>query len=130
LSDELVPTTTINTDNDRLNTSAENNNNDNVQYNTTESDVIQSDSSPLHLLNQLKPDTQFEEITDEIISERHEFKFAIIVDNQRFIGSGQSKEIAKTKAAELALEKLFDMCFDKQGKINQYHVLINRSFML
>jgi dsRNA-specific ribonuclease len=129
LSDELVPTTTINTDNDRLNTSAEINNN-NIQYNTTESDVIPSDSSPLHLLNQLKPDTQFEEITDEIVSERHEFKFAIVLDNQRFIGSGQSKEIAKTKAAEFALEKLFGMCFDKEGKINQYHVLINRSFML
>ena len=47
----------------------------------------------------------------------------IIIDNQRFIGTGKSKEIAKTRAAEFALEKLFDMCFDKKGKINHYHAL-------
>jgi dsRNA-specific ribonuclease len=41
---------------------------------------------------------------------------AVIVDGQRFIGTGRSKKIAKTKAAQLALEKLFGMCFDKEGK--------------
>ena len=82
---------------------------------------IQSGYSPLYLLNQLKRDAQFEEITDESTSsttdgQGREFKFAVIIDGQRFYGSGRNKKIAKTRAAQVALEKLFGMCFDKEGK--------------
>jgi hypothetical protein len=74
--------------------------------------------NPLDLLTKLKKYVQFEEIINEITSEK--FQFAINLDNQRFIGSGSSKQIAKTNAAQIALENLFGMCFDKQGKMNVY----------
>jgi hypothetical protein len=121
-------TTILNTDNDvsNINDTSSSENNDNTQRTTTTSPnvaeprEIQSGLSPLYLLNQLKRDAQYEAILDESLSvstnDPHEFKMAVIVDGQRFIGTGRSKKIAKTKAAQLALEKLFGMCFDKEGK--------------
>lgn len=99
---------------------------------------IQSGLSPLYLLNQLKRDALFEEITDDALSsstvtnEQREFKFAITVDGQRFVGSGRSKKIAKTKAAQLILEKLFGMCFDKEGRLSNIYIyrLINFKIVL
>jgi dsRNA-specific ribonuclease len=88
-------------------------NTDNIQRTTTSPNVvepreIQSGLSPLYLLNQLKRDAQFEAITDEASTssaiEQREFKFAVIVDGQRFIGVGRNKKIAKTRAAQFALE--------------------------
>lgn len=119
-------TTIINTDNDVVNNNStlSNENYDDIQRITSSPNVaepreIQSGLSPLYLLNQLKRDAQFEVISDELSSslttEQHEFKIAVIVDGQRFIGLGRNKKIAKTKAAQLALEKLFGMCFDKEG---------------
>ena len=94
--------------------------------NVTEPREIQSGLTPLYLLNQLKRDAQYETIVDDRTSpvtttEQREFKIAVTVDGQRFLGAGRSKRIAKTKAAQLALEKLFGMCFDKEGM----HHLIN-----
>lgn len=89
---------------------------------------IQSGLSPLYLLNQLKRDAQFEEIVDEASTapvELREYKFAVIVDGQRFLGSGRSKKLAKTRAAQLTLEKLFGMCFDKEGKSSDMLNVIN-----
>ena len=82
---------------------------------------IQSGYSPLYLLNQLKRDAQFEEIIVEpasssLIADQNEFKFTVTIDGQRFVGSGRSKKVARTRAAQVALEKLFGMCFDKEGK--------------
>jgi hypothetical protein len=80
---------------------------------------IQSGLSPLYLLNQLKRDTKFEFIVENstsMIDEQHEFQVVAIIDEHRFVGTGRSKRIAKTRAAQLALEKLFGMCFDKEGK--------------
>ena len=82
---------------------------------------IQSGLSPLYLLNQLKRDARFEEILNDdensaSNNESQDFKFVVIVDDQRFLGVGRSKKVAKTRAAQLALEKLFGMCFDKEGK--------------
>ncbi|CAF1356519.1 unnamed protein product [Adineta ricciae] len=121
-------TTITNTDIDmtNLNASSTTLNTDDILRTTSSPMVvepreIQSGLSPLYLLNQLKRDALFEEITDDALSssetanEQREFKFAITVDGQRFVGSGRSKKIAKTKAAQLILEKLFGMCFDKEG---------------
>ncbi|CAF1257600.1 unnamed protein product [Adineta steineri] len=129
-SESEIPTA-IHTDNNVINTNTSSSssiiNNDNIQRKTSspnniiEPREIQSGLTPLYLLNQLKRDAQFEEITDEVsssaTSEQCEFKFAIIVDGQRFIGSGRSKKIAKTRAAQSILEKLFGMCFDKEGGV-------------
>ena len=86
--------------------------------NIVEPREIQSGLGPLYLLNQLKRDAQYEEILDESSSniEQRDFKMAVIVDGQRFFGSGRNKKLAKTKAAQSALEKVFGMCFDKEGK--------------
>lgn len=132
-------TTIANIDSDAKNdnSSLSNDSNENIQRTTPSPNVvepreIQSGLSPLYLLNQLKRDAQFEEITDEAsssssltTSEPREFKFAVIVDDQRFIGTGRNKKMAKTRAAQLALEKLFGMCFDKEGNILNIHKLIN-----
>ena len=123
--------TTLNTDNDLSNNSsiASTENNDNHPRVTSSPNIaepreIQSGLSPLYLLNQLKRDAQFELLSDHsssssIPTEQHEFKIAVIVDGKRFIGIGRNKKLAKTKAAQLALEKLFGMCFDKEGKKNE-----------
>ncbi|CAF0814270.1 unnamed protein product [Rotaria sp. Silwood1] len=129
-SEATTTTATINTDNNVTNDNSSllSENNDSSQRATQSPNVvepreIQSGLSPLYLLNQLKRDAQFEAITDETsslsttINEQREFKFAVIVDGQRFIGIGRNKKIAKTRAAQLALEKLFGMCFDKEGGI-------------
>ena len=100
-----------------------------VTPNIAEPREIQSGLGPLYLLNQLKRDAQYEEILDDNSSssssnsEQHEFKMVVIVDGQRFVGSGRSKKLAKTKAAQFALEKLFGMCFDKEGKQSVRHFL-------
>ncbi|CAF4702538.1 unnamed protein product, partial [Rotaria sp. Silwood2] len=67
---------------------------------------------------QLKQNFQCEEITNEIISEQNEFKFTIIIDDEHFIGIGENKNIAKTKAAQYALEKLFGMSFNKKDNLS------------
>ncbi len=125
--------TTINTDNDPSATIKPSSSiviNNDIQRTTSSPTIvepreIQSGLSPLYLLNQLKRDAQFEDLTDEASSsstiEPREFKFAVIVDGQRFIGSGRNKKIAKTRAAQLTLEKLFGMCFDKEGKKSNMH---------
>ncbi len=59
------------------------------------------------------------------MKQQREFKFAVIIDGQRFIGVGRNKKIAKTRAAQFALEKLFGMCFDKEGKKSNMQKLIN-----
>jgi hypothetical protein len=117
-------TTILNIDNDGaiINPTSSIENNDQTLRATSSPNVaepreIQSGLSPLYLLNQLKRDAQYEAIlNDGSSNESNEFKMVVIVDNQRFLGSGRSKRIAKTRAAQLALEKLFGMCFDKEGK--------------
>ncbi|CAF3615174.1 unnamed protein product [Rotaria sordida] len=103
-----------NINNNLSNKSIENNNNNNNQSNISES---YENQNPFYILKQLKQNLQCEEITNEIITEQNEFKFTIIIDDQRFIGIGQNKNIAKTKAAQRALEKLFGMCFHKEDSL-------------
>jgi len=134
--------TTLNIDSDRtiINPTSSIENNDQIQGtipspNVAEPREIQSGLSPLYLLNQLKRDAQYEAILNDessaLTNEQHEFKMVVIVDGQRFLGSGRSKRIAKTKAAQLALEKLFGMCFDKEGNKNStMHKLINSERLL
>jgi hypothetical protein len=134
--------TTLNIDSDGtiINPTSSIENNDQIQGtipspNVAEPREIQSGLSPLYLLNQLKRDAQYEAILNDessaLTNEQHEFKMVVIVDGQRFLGSGRSKRIAKTKAAQLALEKLFGMCFDKEGNKNStMHKLINSERLL
>lgn len=83
---------------------------------TTHNNNVKSNEEPFDLLIQRRKDLQYEEITKEISSDSNEFKIAIIINDQRFIGTGSNKHIAKNKAAEYALEKLFGMCFHNEGK--------------
>ena len=97
----------------------------------TEPHEIQSGLSPLYLLNQLRRDAQFEALPDEpsISNEQREFKFAVIVDGHRFIGAGRNKRVAKMRAAQSALEKVFGMCFDKEGTLRNRSSLIDGCLM-
>ena len=121
-STSTATTTNIDDDGTILNPTSSIENNDQIIRTSASPTVIepreiQSGLSPLYLLNQLKRDAQYEEVISEEPSiESNEFKMAVIVDGQRFLGSGRNKRTAKIKAAQLALEKLFGMCFDKEGK--------------
>jgi hypothetical protein len=116
-SNESKSPPTINTDLNLSNTSVENS--DHVQRITASPNIIKPrEIQPFDFLNQLKPDAQFEESTDETTSEQQEFKCTVIIDHQRFIGTGHTKSLAKTKAAQFALEKLFGICSENEGKNN------------
>ncbi|CAF0879386.1 unnamed protein product [Didymodactylos carnosus] len=82
---------------------------------------IQSGMGPLYILNQLKRGAKFELINDNVTTgettEVKEFKFSVMIDGQTFIGIGRSKKLAKTRAAQLGLEKIYGMCFDKEGNV-------------
>ncbi|CAF0751309.1 unnamed protein product [Didymodactylos carnosus] len=122
--DETILTNVIDDSNiDEMNINGVNDNiiaNQNQQQ-SNEPKEIQSGMGPLYILNQLKRDAKFELINDNIISneimpnEVNEFKFSVMIDGQTFIGIGRNKKLAKTRAAQLALEKMYGMCFDKEG---------------
>lgn len=57
----------------------------------------------LDLIYQLKPEARFETTVNDLSSE---FEVALIIDEQRFIGTGEDEAVAKTKAVQLALEKV------------------------
>lgn len=71
----------------------------------------------------MKRDARFEELVDDEKSTNNcngvdqEFRFVVFVDEQKFFGFGRNKKLAKTRAAQSALEKLFGMCFDKEGSV-------------
>lgn len=81
----------------------------------TDSNENQCDKNPFYLLTQLKQNIKCEEIINEQLSESNEFKTTLVVDDQRFIGIADDQNTSKIKAAEYALEKLFGMCFHKEG---------------
>ena len=89
----------------------------NLSTENQESHENQNDLKAFNLLIKLKQNVKYEEITNDTLAESTEHKFVIIIDNQQFIGTGQTRNVARTKAAQSALEKLFGMCFHDEGKI-------------
>ncbi|UJR09750.1 hypothetical protein I4U23_013977 [Adineta vaga] len=67
-------------------------------------------SDEIDYILRLKPNAQFEETTIE----QNEFKFVVRIDDQDFAGVGESREIAKAKATQLASEHLLGICHDKK----------------
>ena len=66
----------------------------------------------LDLVYQLKPEARFETTANDRLSE---FEVALIIDEQRFIGTGGDEKVAKTGAIQLALEKIFGIPSHRQG---------------
>lgn len=69
-------------------------------------------SDDIDRLLQLQPDVQFEEIT----TEEFDHQFIVRFRDQSFVGVHKSKELAKAKAMQLALDNLLAACPDRKGK--------------
>lgn len=65
---------------------------------------------PVLILNELRPRAEYTAVEDER-TETGERKCTVKVDGQTFEAFGHSKKMAKAKAAEMALKKLFGLSF-------------------
>jgi hypothetical protein len=76
-----------------------------VSHETSSTGTAKSDlHESLDLIYQLKPGARFETTVNELFSE---FEVTLITDEQRFTGTGEDETVAKTRAIQLALEKVF-----------------------
>lgn len=68
------------------------------------------EKTPVGLLNELKPGLEYRCISEKG-EQYNKFVMEVIVDNERFEGSGPSKKLAKTAAAKAVLAKIFSISF-------------------
>ncbi|KAK3609882.1 hypothetical protein CHS0354_015075 [Potamilus streckersoni] len=67
--------------------------------------------NPLMILNQKRPGLKYEVVSETGESHAKTFVMSVTVDNEIFKGSGRNKKMAKTRAAKLALTKIFNLEF-------------------
>ncbi|KAK3921835.1 Double-stranded RNA-specific editase 1 [Frankliniella fusca] len=68
------------------------------------------EKTPVGLLNELKPGLEFRCISEKG-EQYNKFVMEVIVDSERFEGSGPSKKLAKTAAAKAVLAKIFSISY-------------------
>ncbi|KAL3836567.1 hypothetical protein ACJMK2_021991 [Sinanodonta woodiana] len=66
-------------------------------------------TNPLMRLNELRPGLKYEVVSETGESHAKTFVMSVTVDDEIFQGSGRSKKLAKTRAAQLALTKIFNL---------------------
>uniref|UniRef100_A0A4W3H7N1 Adenosine deaminase RNA specific B1b n=1 Tax=Callorhinchus milii TaxID=7868 RepID=A0A4W3H7N1_CALMI len=64
------------------------------------------------ILNELRPGLKYEFVSESGESHAKNFIMAVIVDGQTFEGSGRNKKLSKARAAQAALQTLFNMQLD------------------
>ncbi|KAK2856677.1 hypothetical protein Q5P01_005412 [Channa striata] len=69
--------------------------------------------SSVMILNNLRPGLKYDFVSESGDSHAKNFVMSIIVDAQKFQGSGRSKKVAKTRAAQAALSALFNIKLDQ-----------------
>ena len=69
--------------------------------------------SAIMILNELRPGLNYEVIGETGESHDKCFTMVTTVDGERFEGQGRNKKIARTKAAEAALAKIFNLRFSE-----------------
>uniref|UniRef100_A0A3P8W2K6 Adenosine deaminase RNA specific B2 (inactive) n=1 Tax=Cynoglossus semilaevis TaxID=244447 RepID=A0A3P8W2K6_CYNSE len=73
--------------------------------------------SPVALLNELRPGLRYACLSERAEGRRlHSFVMAVRVDGRIFEGCGRSKKLAKTQAAQCALQALFNIRTAPEGR--------------
>ncbi|ESO86787.1 hypothetical protein LOTGIDRAFT_128560 [Lottia gigantea] len=67
--------------------------------------------NPVMILNELRPNLKYEFVSESGESASKTFTMSVTVDNQMFTGSGRNKKLAKARAAQASLKKIFNMDF-------------------
>ncbi|XP_050407486.1 double-stranded RNA-specific editase 1 isoform X2 [Patella vulgata] len=67
--------------------------------------------NPVMILNELRPELKYEFVSESGESSSKTFAMSVTVDNEVFCGSGRNKKLAKARAAQAALKKIFNMDF-------------------
>lgn len=74
--------------------------------------AMNSGKNPVMILNELRPGLKYEFVSESGESHAKNFIMAVIVDGQTFEGSGRNKKLSKARAAQAALQTLFNMQLD------------------
>ncbi|XP_072434608.1 double-stranded RNA-specific editase 1-like isoform X1 [Chiloscyllium punctatum] len=74
--------------------------------------AMTSGKNPVMILNELRPGLKYEFISESGESHAKNFIMAVTVDGRTFEGSGRNKKLAKARAAQGALQTLFNMQLD------------------
>ncbi|KAL3836193.1 hypothetical protein ACJMK2_021635 [Sinanodonta woodiana] len=67
--------------------------------------------NPVMILNELRPGLKYEFVSEIGESHAKNFVMSVTVDNEVFQGSGRNKRMAKARAAQVALTKIFNLEF-------------------
>ncbi|XP_048391271.1 double-stranded RNA-specific editase 1-like isoform X5 [Stegostoma tigrinum] len=74
--------------------------------------AMTSGKNPVMILNELRPGLKYEFVSESGESHAKNFIMAVTVDGRTFEGSGRNKKLAKARAAQGALQTLFNMQLD------------------
>jgi len=67
--------------------------------------------NPVMILNEIRPGTKYEFVSETGESHSKNFTMSVTVDGEVFQGSGRNKKLAKARAAQAALQKIFNLEF-------------------
>ncbi|XP_069119891.1 double-stranded RNA-specific editase 1-like isoform X2 [Argopecten irradians] len=67
--------------------------------------------NPVMILNELRPGLKYEYVGERGESHAKSFEMSVTVDGEVFTGSGRNKKMAKSRAAQAALTKIFHLEF-------------------
>lgn len=74
--------------------------------------------NPVMILNEIRPGTKYEFVSETGESHAKNFIMSVTVDGETFQGSGRNKKLAKARAAQAALQKIFNLEFSNApGKL-------------
>lgn len=76
--------------------------------------------NPVMILNELRPGLKYDFVKEHGESHAKHFVMSVVVDGIKFEGSGRNKKLAKSRAAQMALTKLFNLEFSTHPG-NQAH---------
>ena len=68
--------------------------------------------NPVMILNEIRPGTKYDFVSEAGESHSKNFVMSVTVDGETFEGSGRNKKLAKSRAAQAALQKLFNLHFN------------------
>lgn len=108
-------------DESTVDTSLSGNGNGNNKFDSQGSDTAEENGhsastaaegkNPMMILNEIRPGVKYEYISESGDSHAKLFTMSVEVDGETFQGSGRSKRIAKSRAAQAALQKHFNLEF-------------------
>ena len=67
--------------------------------------------NPVMILNEIRPGTKYDFMSETGESHSKNFIMTVDVDGETFTGAGRNKKLAKSRAAQAALEKIYNLQF-------------------